>query len=323
MPEEEPQPTRTMKKAVETNFPQDSNTWEAEEVAVFKKESAVLLKTPAVGSTVTPEFAKQTTKVESKTAQIEPKEQTTKGVPPLAPAVVPNVPSKLEEETDIKIKKNDIPTSIAVKGEAQFEFLKRQARVFANSSMVPQEFQIGGLVDKKVITAEKAIANCMIVYEIAKRMGQDVKMVMDNIVNVHGKQTWRSQFVIALVNASNKFSLLKFKYKGEEGKDERSCHAYATEISTGEVLNGTSVSIQMAKDAGWYGKSLSKWPHMSEQMLMYRAAAFFGRIYAPELLNGMHTSDEIEDSESSYEVQKGTSSEELERILEEKQKPTT
>jgi hypothetical protein len=34
---------------------------------------------------------------------------------------------------------------------------------------------------------------------------------------------------------------------------------------------------------------------MPELMLRYRAAAFFGRLYAPDVLSGMHAADEIED----------------------------
>ena len=34
---------------------------------------------------------------------------------------------------------------------------------------------------------------------------------------------------------------------------------------------------------------------MPELMLRYRAAAFFGRLYAPDVLNGMHATEEVED----------------------------
>jgi hypothetical protein len=34
---------------------------------------------------------------------------------------------------------------------------------------------------------------------------------------------------------------------------------------------------------------------MPQQMLMYRAASWFIRTYAPEISNGMHTAEEIED----------------------------
>jgi hypothetical protein len=39
----------------------------------------------------------------------------------------------------------------------------------------------------------------------------------------------------------------------------------------------------------------SKWKTMLEQMFQYRAASFFGRIYAPDILKGMHSIDEVRD----------------------------
>jgi hypothetical protein len=53
----------------------------------------------------------------------------------------------------------------------------------------------------------------------------------------------------------------------------------------------------MAKAEGWVTKAGSKWKTMSELMLMYRAASFFGRLYAPEVLMGMHSVEEIQDAE--------------------------
>ena len=35
---------------------------------------------------------------------------------------------------------------------------------------------------------------------------------------------------------------------------------------------------------------------------MYRAATFFGRLYSPEIMNGMHTSEEIYDIEGAKKV---------------------
>jgi hypothetical protein len=51
----------------------------------------------------------------------------------------------------------------------------------------------------------------------------------------------------------------------------------------------------MAKAEGWLTKTGSKWITMPELMLKYRAAAFFGRLYAPEVLMGMQTSEEVID----------------------------
>jgi hypothetical protein len=69
----------------------------------------------------------------------------------------------------------------------------------------------------------------------------------------------------------------------------------ATDKATGEVLEGPTVSLEMAKAEGWLTKTGSKWVTMPELMLKYRAAAFFGRLYAPEVLMGMQTSEEVID----------------------------
>lgn len=61
------------------------------------------------------------------------------------------------------------------------------------------------------------------------------------------------------------------------------------------LLESTQVSLEMAVNEGWYGKNGSKWQTMPDLMLQYRSAAFFGRIYAPELLMGLPSADEIRD----------------------------
>ena len=60
----------------------------------------------------------------------------------------------------------------------------------------------------------------------------------------------------------------------------------------------------MAKAEGWYTKNGSKWKTMPEQMLQYRAAAFWTRAYAPEIALGMHTAEEIHDTPEANQVVK-------------------
>ena len=59
--------------------------------------------------------------------------------------------------------------------------------------------------------------------------------------------------------------------------------------------------MQMAKEEGWLTKSGSKWKTMPDLMIRYRAAAFFGRLYAPDIIMGMQASDEIEDISHSVD----------------------
>ena len=48
----------------------------------------------------------------------------------------------------------------------------------------------------------------------------------------------------------------------------------------------------MVKAEKWLQKNGSKWQTMPELMFHYRAASFFGRLYAPDILKGMHTIEE-------------------------------
>lgn len=61
------------------------------------------------------------------------------------------------------------------------------------------------------------------------------------------------------------------------------------------ILESAPVTMEMAVAEGWFGKNGSKWKSMPDLMMRYRSAAFFGRIYAPELLMGLPAAEEIHD----------------------------
>jgi len=71
----------------------------------------------------------------------------------------------------------------------------------------------------------------------------------------------------------------------------------ACELAKGDKLEGPRVTMQMAKDEGWISKSGSKWKTMPDLMIRYRAASFWGRLYVPDIMMGMHTVEEVEDTE--------------------------
>lgn len=162
------------------------------------------------------------------------------------------------------------------------ELAIRAANVLSKSTLVPKEYQGN-------------IANCIIALNMSNRMGADPLMVMQNLYIVYGRPGWSSQFLISTFNTSGKFSALRYEWVGEEGKDSWGCRAWAIEKATGEKLVGATVTIELAKREGWYNKSGSKWKTMPQQMLMYRAASWFIRAYAPELAMGMHTVEELGD----------------------------
>ena len=164
-----------------------------------------------------------------------------------------------------------------------FELSQRVAKMLSMSTIVPKDYQ-------------NNISNCIIALNMAQRIGADPLMTMQNLVIVQGRPTWSSQFLIATFNTCGRFSAIRYEFFGEKGTDEYGCRATATELSTGEKLVGTDVTISISKSEGWYNRNGSKWKTMPQQMLMYRAAAWFIRAIAPELSMGLHTQEEIIDA---------------------------
>lgn len=210
-----------------------------------------------------------------------------------------------------------------------FELMQRAAKMLAYSTLVPVAYRSQKEIKEygKVTGYEdqpSALPNCVVALNMAQRMGADPLMVMQNLYIVEGRPSWSSQFIIAAINSCGRYTPLRFQLsepsearpveyletkwtKGAGGKSEKSevkrtisvanrtCIAWAVEKETGERLESPVISIDMAIAEGWLTKNGSKWQTMPEVMLRYRAAAFFGKLYAPELLMGLQTAEEAHD----------------------------
>ena len=167
----------------------------------------------------------------------------------------------------------------------QFEVQQRMGQMYVQSTIVPD-------------TYKGNIGNCVIAIDMAMRMNANPLMIMQNLYIVHGNPAFSSKFLIATINASGRYSPLRYEFRGTEGSDGYGCRCYAYEASDKEhrePLYGDWVSMEMAKKEGWYDKSGSKWKTMPSQMLRYRAAAFWQRVYCPEISMGLMTAEEAED----------------------------
>ncbi len=164
-----------------------------------------------------------------------------------------------------------------------FENAQRMAKALSSSAMVPETYR-----------GEQNLGSCIIALEMANRIGANVLSVMQNLYVIHGRPAWSSQFLIGCVNASGRFSPLRYRMTGEKDKDNYGCVAWATD-KTGEKLESPEITIGIAKAEGWFQKNGSKWKTMPELMLRYRCATLFARLYAPEITLGLHTEDEAID----------------------------
>jgi len=169
-------------------------------------------------------------------------------------------------------------------GIQAFEDAQRIAKALASSTLIPTQFQ-----------GQQGFANCLVALEIANRMNISPFLAMQHLHVIHGRPSWSSSFIIAMVNGSGRFSPLRFEMSGEG--ESFACYAVATDVKSEQELKGPTITMAMAKKEGWSTKTGSKWQTMPELMIRYRAAAFWGRLYASDLLLGIQSQEEVVDVE--------------------------
>lgn len=213
--------------------------------------------------------------------------------------------SQLRTERNSLIEASAESTDIGFGGAANFTLTLRVADMLSRSALVPTSYQ-----------GEKGLPNCVIALEIANRLNISWLAVMQNLYVVHGRPAWMATFVIAAVNGCGRYNSLRYELSGNG--ESRQCIAWTTEkhcpipanVRTLEdarkvnlpILESTPITWNMVKAEGWASKAGSKWLTMADQMFRYRAAAFWGRTYAPELLMGIVTKEEAEDWEVAKKV---------------------
>lgn len=139
-------------------------------------------------------------------------------------------------------------------------------------------------------------ADCMIAIDMASRMGVSPLMVMQNLYVVKGKPSWSGQACMSFIQSNPDFTDVMPVYTGEPDSDARGCYISARRTSDGTEIKGVCVTIGMAGAEGWTKNS--KWQNMPDLMLAYRAAAFFARVYCPQVLMGVSVEGEAEDADS-------------------------
>ena len=187
------------------------------------------------------------------------------------------------------LTKSETPTGVSIFNDGgRFDHAQRIAKMLVNSDLVPASYR-------------NNLPNAMVALEMAGRVGASPLMVMQNLHVISGRPSWSSSFVIAALNSCGRFEPLRFRVEKGEKKTvggttftDLRCVAW-TKDRDGNLLEGPEVSIEMAVAEGWYGKTGSKWKTMPELMIRYRSAKFFGNLYAPDVLMGMQTQDELVD----------------------------
>lgn len=173
------------------------------------------------------------------------------------------------------------------------------ANTFASSQFVPDHFR-------------NKPNDCLIAMNIAKRMGEDPLMVIQNMFVVKGTPGFKTAFMIARANRNAGFRS-SIRWTIEEQKPEfledagvkyQNLRVTAWTLDRfGEKIEAT-VDTAMAIGEKW--TSSPKYKSLLRHMLMWRSAAFLVRLYCPEVMLGYSTVDELEDMVAAGQIDGGT-----------------
>lgn len=167
-------------------------------------------------------------------------------------------------------------------------FVWKEAEIWAKTTFVSDE-------------CKKNIANCYIVLLFAYKKELDPLFVFNSIKFIKGNLFPGARLVTELLYRSKKYKNIKVVYINEETfKGAASinnalsygCYVKAHDVKKNEEVVGPTVTLQMAKDAGWLDKDRSLWKSIPALMLQHRALAWFVNSYVPTLADGLYTAEE-------------------------------
>lgn len=170
--------------------------------------------------------------------------------------------------------------------------IQRVAQVFAGSKTVPMHYR-GNLAD------------CIIAVQMAARLNVDPFMFMQKSYVVHGKPGIEAQLKIGLAMERGPFKgPIQWRFEGADGAENYACIAYAVHAATGEMCE-MRIDWATVKSEGWLSKEGSKWAKpgaMRQKMFMYRSASWLIDLYCPQVVLGLMTKEEVEDSADSQVI---------------------
>lgn len=170
--------------------------------------------------------------------------------------------------------------------------LQKVAKVYAASSFLPAAW--------RKLPEQERLANLIIMVNRASALKCDPLLLLQNLDIIAGRMCWKSTFLLQLLLAHG-WTAARYELTGDPTAADfwdnpaHGCAFSAVNPATGEREAGTKITVAMVKGEGWITREGSKWRTMPEQMLKYRAVAFFARSNAPSVMGGFYSSDEVED----------------------------
>ena len=218
----------------------------------------------------------------------------------------------MDNQEKVENVQNEESTELTV---VEPKVVPQVATMWNNTKMFNLSYKMAGFLSQSELIppAYKGnVGNCLIAIDISNRMGLSPMAVMQNSQVVHGKFSWTGSCCKAMIDGCGRFRKpTVYREVGQRGTDSWGYYLEGEEKS-GDIINGVTVTVQTAKDEGWYARN-PKWRTMTELMLKYRAAAFFMRTECAGLAMGFLTSEENEDIAYADKTSGATLSEMLDK----------
>lgn len=180
-----------------------------------------------------------------------------------------------------------VSDTISVFDTARFEHMQRVAAIMAASTLVPESLR--GLKRGESFepyTEKQVLANCFLVANQAERWGMDPFALLQCSSIVHNKLTYEGKVIAAATDAKLGVRL-SYEWSGDG-------EAMRVTVS-GTLPDGVIESVE-GSVAEWKttGKNSPWRPGTYRKMLAYRGAREWARLYAPAVMLGVYSDDEMD-----------------------------
>jgi hypothetical protein len=210
--------------------------------------------------------------------------------------------------TAIRVK-DDGPMSYLLDTD-RFEHAQRIASIMAKSNLLPKHLRGNGPTPEE--RAQQSMANCFRVVNQAFRWGFDPFAIVDETYEVHGRMGYQGKLIAAVVNAKCSIAGgLRYVYNTQQA-DHFAVVTFASEfpitpeqfdwlveyaesedrLALQELTKARIMAVRVS--VGQARTTNDMWNKDPEQKLAYNGALKWARRYAPQLMLGVLTDDDVD-----------------------------
>lgn len=193
--------------------------------------------------------------------------------------ITPTQAVTIAPKREIRVVEDDSPLSFMM-DSAKFEHCYRIAEAMSRASLLPKHL--------RGATKEETAANCFLVVNQAMAWRLNAFLIAPETYEVGGKLGFQGKLVASVINTRAGIkNNLAFTFSGEKSTDSYTVEVSGTFVNEDEPRTLT-VSVGQAKTSN------SMWTKDPEQKLCYTGAIRWARRYAPEVVLGVSTEEDLE-----------------------------